>query len=71
MTAYKPDLGCKNRKMNKHTDIQCGAELTDILQNAFLPFEGGQRAQSAQRERDDVMLFKICSGNGLVEYVAC
>jgi len=37
----------KQRKLNKHTDIQCGTELTDIFQNALLLLEGGQRAQSA------------------------
>jgi len=56
MIVYKPELDSKKkRKLNKHTDIQCGGELTDIFQNALLPFEGGQRAQSAHRERDDVM----------------
>jgi len=44
----------KQRKLNKHTYIQCGTELTDIFQNALLQLVGGQRAQSAHPRSDDV-----------------
>jgi hypothetical protein len=48
----------KWRKLNKHTDTECSAELTDIFKNALLLLEGGQREQSTPRERDDVRPFQ-------------